>query len=242
MAVVRLQQLDALRGLAAASVVLYHFTAGYPLRFDWLGAPPALSVPWGGFAVRVFFVISGFVILMTLERSAGLGAFMRARFARLYPAYAACLFLTFGLIAATGFNPRSVSGEDALASLTMAPTLIGFGHVEAAYWTLTREIGFYALAGCAFFGLGARHFDRFVVAWLLFSVAANLSFAGRNFYAPQTPIDVLSIVLNVQFPISSRLASSPAGFIAGRGHRWSSSASALPSWRRPFLNGRSCNG
>lgn len=214
MTIGRLQQLDALRGLAALGVVLYHFTLGYPRRFDWLGDPPALSLPWGGFAVRLFFVISGFVILITLERSPGPVAFARARLARLYPPYLACLALTVLLIVLTGFNPRAIGSGDALASLTMVPTLIGYGHVEPAYWTLTREVCFYALAATAFFALGARRFDRFVIGWLFVSIAANLSVAGPNFYAPRTPIDVISIVLNVQFSYLFAL-----GLFAGRFHR-----------------------
>lgn len=63
----RLQGLDALRGLAALAVVLFHYTA----RFDELFATTpqsSLSFPNGHYGVDLFFIISGFVIFMTLQR------------------------------------------------------------------------------------------------------------------------------------------------------------------------------
>ena len=77
----RLQGLDALRGIAALTVVLYHFTLGYQevLRQHRLGL--LFVVSNGHFAVNLFFIISGFVIFMTLESSAGAADFAVSRFA-----------------------------------------------------------------------------------------------------------------------------------------------------------------
>lgn len=52
----RLQHLDALRGLAAFSVVWFHLTAsGYGQEWSNFGK-------YGYLGVHVFFVISGFII------------------------------------------------------------------------------------------------------------------------------------------------------------------------------------
>ena len=61
----RLAQLDALRGIAALAVVLFHYTTRYDQLFGHAQSP-ALSFPYGYLGVNLFFMISGFVILMTL--------------------------------------------------------------------------------------------------------------------------------------------------------------------------------
>ena len=58
----RLAGLDALRGLAAVAVVLFHYTTGYQRFFDSSGSHPLFTLPSGCFGVQLFFCISGFVI------------------------------------------------------------------------------------------------------------------------------------------------------------------------------------
>lgn len=74
----RFHTLDALRGVAAIAVMLYH--AGYQ-------AP--LLMPRGYLAADLFFVLSGFVLAHSYEQrlrdGMGLGAFLRLRLQRLYP-------------------------------------------------------------------------------------------------------------------------------------------------------------
>ena len=67
----RLAELDTLRGIAAIMVLLLHFGI----------------FKYGGAGVDLFFIISGFVIFMSIERSRNLKAFWRSRFVRLYPSY-----------------------------------------------------------------------------------------------------------------------------------------------------------
>ncbi|NNU33532.1 acyltransferase [Mucilaginibacter sp. S1162] len=56
----RILELDALRGIAALLVVAFHFNI--PLR-------DKLSLQWGVTGVDLFFMISGFVILLTLKNT-----------------------------------------------------------------------------------------------------------------------------------------------------------------------------
>jgi peptidoglycan/LPS O-acetylase OafA/YrhL len=66
----RFESLDGLRGIAAVTVVLFHFFSAYvpkllPEQTDdpWWGSDTPLAILYnGGFAVSVFFVLSGFVI------------------------------------------------------------------------------------------------------------------------------------------------------------------------------------
>jgi len=68
----RIQELDVFRGVAALVVVLYHYTAGVN-NIYMTEVVPTTPKPlrWlfdGVQAVNFFFMISGFVIFMTLER------------------------------------------------------------------------------------------------------------------------------------------------------------------------------
>jgi peptidoglycan/LPS O-acetylase OafA/YrhL len=85
----RLQGLDALRGIAAIAVVLTHYTFGFSIFIQAHRPGLLFNVINGHFGVNLFFIISGFVIFMTLERSANLSDFSISRFARLWPAYLA---------------------------------------------------------------------------------------------------------------------------------------------------------
>ena len=64
----RVVELDALRGLAALAVVAFHYTTLYGELYGHSGPPP-LSFGFGNYGVHLFFLISGFVIFMTLERT-----------------------------------------------------------------------------------------------------------------------------------------------------------------------------
>lgn len=55
---------------------------------------------YGFYGVHLFFVVSGFVILTSLERS-GPRKFIISRFVRLYPVYWLVCGLTFGTLTAT---------------------------------------------------------------------------------------------------------------------------------------------
>ena len=78
----RLTELDSLRGIAAMAVVLFHYTTRFTELYGHT-APPVFSVPLGHLGVNLFFMISGFVIFMTLERTLTSRDFIISRFSRL---------------------------------------------------------------------------------------------------------------------------------------------------------------
>ena len=96
---VRFDCLDGLRGWAALSVVLFHATSE-----SFGPAMPVLETPWfgffndGGFAVRVFFVLSGFVLsrrFVVVGDADGVRRLAAGRYAR--------LVVPIGLISAIGY-------------------------------------------------------------------------------------------------------------------------------------------
>src|SRR5437899_2607707 len=93
----RIFGLDVLRGLAAFAVMLHHhgwyYDQLYPGR-----EPLAFNPGPGHFGVELFFIISGFVILMTAEGIGTVGGFVVSRFTRLMPAFLASMLLTTAIL------------------------------------------------------------------------------------------------------------------------------------------------
>src|SRR5262249_17939386 len=98
MASKRYYELDLLRFVAAFSVLLFHYTFRGTAALDHVSD---LSYPWlapvtkdGYLGVDLFFLISGFVILMSAS-SGSKRQFGVSRIVRLYPAYWVCCTATF---------------------------------------------------------------------------------------------------------------------------------------------------
>jgi Predicted acyltransferases len=117
----RYYSLDGLRGLAALSVVLHHwlycFTSFWKTPFQLFGAgyfgsaalllPPLYPFVNGGGAVLIFFVLSGFVLTLGLDRpqAPSYGAYILNRFVRIYPAFAGGILLAALGVALVGYAP-----------------------------------------------------------------------------------------------------------------------------------------
>src|SRR6218665_4144752 len=96
----RVETIDVFRGIAIVLVVLFYFTARLPAHALNIteGAPWPVFFGWVG--VYFFFIISGYCIFMTLERSATVGVFLARRFSRIYPAFVAAgdILFVFGAV------------------------------------------------------------------------------------------------------------------------------------------------
>jgi peptidoglycan/LPS O-acetylase OafA/YrhL len=168
----RLAGLDVLRGLAAAAVMLHHHGEYYDVLYRGR-TPLSVNLNAGHFGVELFFIISGFVILMTIERRATVRDFVVSRFTRLMPTFAAALVLTTVILIFWPMPPlETPTPRQFLANLTMAAELFGESYVDLPYWTLTYELVFYGLMACVLaFGLLRR------VEWVgLVAIAAGLAF------------------------------------------------------------------
>ena len=132
----RLLALDSLRAIAALAVLFYHYTSGY----EHVVGPhiqPVPSVEFGYLGVDLFFVISGFVIAWTLQRSSSLADFAFGRVARLYPAYLAGAAITGIVIFGFGFNPTHIQTSDVAWNTVIGlPQLVNAQNLDASYWTL----------------------------------------------------------------------------------------------------------
>ncbi|WP_431928270.1 acyltransferase family protein [Nonomuraea jabiensis] len=142
----RLYEVDGLRLLAALCVVLFHYTFS-----GWAGgtSPVAFAAEsswskYGYLGVDLFFLISGFVVLMSAwGRSPR--SFLVSRAVRLYPAYWVGVAVTAVVTVTLGQGLFQVTLPQVLANLTMFQAVPDIANVDVVYWTLWAEMRFYFL-------------------------------------------------------------------------------------------------
>jgi peptidoglycan/LPS O-acetylase OafA/YrhL len=170
----RLSQLDGLRAVAAMSVVGFHYTARYDTALVH-AQPLPFSLPWGHLGVELFFVISGFVILMTVDRARSPADFVFSRVSRLFPTYWVAVLLTALTLRTVQMPGFERTAFDIVVNLTMVPNQFGVASIDGAYWSLGIELMFYAWV-LLLWRLGAlRRPALAIAAACAVSLAANLS-------------------------------------------------------------------
>jgi peptidoglycan/LPS O-acetylase OafA/YrhL len=149
----RFTYIDALRGVAASWVLLYHFAGHLTDNFALQRLPGPLHsfINHGWLGVEIFFVLSGFVITYSLRDAAVtpgfLGRFALRRSLRLDPPYWVTILLAYILIrlGVGALAPEPACGDGALLLVNMFyldrildyPSVVGIG------WTLCLEIQLY---------------------------------------------------------------------------------------------------
>jgi peptidoglycan/LPS O-acetylase OafA/YrhL len=182
----RIQELDAVRGLAALAVVFFHYTTRYDQKIGHI-SEPLFSVPWGHYGVELFFLLSGFVIFMTLDKADSGRDFIISRVSRLYPGYWAGMLSTLTTVWFLG-NPYAgyhPSPLDVAINATMFQSYFpGTLFIDGAYWTLCVEVTFYTLI----FGLfltGQLKNIRLAIACLLgVGLVLHILIDGGHISAP----------------------------------------------------------
>jgi len=168
----RLTALDSLRGIAALGVVLFHYLPYYDKLYGHTFTSPSL-LEFGRYGVHLFFILSGFVIFMTLERTRSPGQFGLARAFRLLPALWAGIVLTWLTVQVMGPDDRVVSLGSALLNTTLLHEYLGHPHVDGAYWSLVIEATFYVWIALLFYGLGGwQRLRPMLWLWTFISYAA----------------------------------------------------------------------
>lgn len=166
----RIKSLDVLRGLAATAVMLHHYTQYYDVLYAGRGPLP-FTFGDGHFGVELFFMLSGFVILMTVERKNSLYAFVASRAARLLPAFWAAAGFTTLMLYLRPMPPLiAPTVEMILANATMAPSLFNHTGIDMPYWTLTYELVFYVGIAALFSLRLLKRIELVCLAWLAFDV------------------------------------------------------------------------
>jgi peptidoglycan/LPS O-acetylase OafA/YrhL len=170
----RIPELDALRGLAAISIVAFHYSHGSPLHDRGLYL--------GGLALDLFFVLSGYlissIILAHSEERGFVRNFYARRSLRIWPAYYLLVLSYAGLIAI----------QPSLGDIPALPQYLTFTqHAESyrfaqvrflAYplgplWSLAVEEQFYLIWPLLLWLVGARRMAPLAVAGVVLAIAAR---------------------------------------------------------------------
>ncbi|MEO6580149.1 MAG: acyltransferase [Sphingomicrobium sp.] len=168
--------IDALRGFAAFSVVLFHLGgAGLPK----LASPTTTRLTsWGWTGVEVFFVISGFVIPFVMMKAdyhwRDAGNFLARRFVRIWPPSAMLIALTIAQFVVIN---RMSAGHGGWTSLSTLRILANLAYIvpftdqswlNGILWTLSVEFQYYLFLALAFPLFAANRY------WLVAACAASL--------------------------------------------------------------------
>ncbi|MBK9149128.1 MAG: acyltransferase [Flavobacteriales bacterium] len=149
-----LRTIDAVRGLAALGVVLFHY--GGVVLPTLRPHPLEALLAFGEHGVEVFFVLSGFVIPYSLVRSgytwSSIGPFMWKRYLRIAPlAYISALLMIGYHLLSLFMLGRPVQAHDwpgidaasVIGNLLFHPQIFGSSWFNFAFWTLALEFEFY---------------------------------------------------------------------------------------------------
>jgi peptidoglycan/LPS O-acetylase OafA/YrhL len=156
----RIAFVDGFRGVAIGLVLLFHAFSRWPGIVPYgrrYAGFPVFAYGWLG--VELFFMISGYVILMTLEACDSFKTFLVKRWLRLFPAMLAASALIYGT---ARFLPKRPLGIPIPADiipglLFVEPEWISgllripVRALDGAYWSLFVEVKYYLVFGLLFF-------------------------------------------------------------------------------------------
>jgi peptidoglycan/LPS O-acetylase OafA/YrhL len=198
----RLSALDGLRGVAILLVMGFHYFNSDPKLYpigDALAWIPIFK--YGFLGVELFFIISGFVIALTLEKCATPIEFFIRRLARIWPALLVCSIVTFICVRYSASPFSATKQQDVanfLPSLTLTPNALwtrlfpSVDLIDAVYWTLLVEARFYVIAAILFWAL---HKHRFVLNLVIFTYANVLIRAALQHLVPGSNVIYTAVLI-----------------------------------------------
>ena len=200
-----LDSLVLLRGIAVCMVCLCHFATAFWSKNSLF--------EYGKYGVQAFFVISGFVIPLSLLKGNfswnNYHRFIYKRFIRLYPPYLAALAVTLILLfikSKLHHAPFPESSADIIKSLFYAK----IPEDNPVFWTLIVEAQYYLFIGC-FFLLFFNYFKT--TSYILFPLLLVLS--QTTFLQSITFLHfiVFFFIGNVGFLIHEKLGKATINYI-----------------------------
>lgn len=163
----RLYALDLLRFIAAMAVVAVHWCF---VQGDMQPIMKIDAAKYGLFGVHLFFMISGFVILMSAQGQ-DVRSFIVARIIRLYPAFWICCTISALFVLITG-DPL-LGWAEYLGNMMMFADPRAAPYINDAYWSLVVEAKFYLLITVLLL-FGAVHRIELVMwGWLVIAAVPS---------------------------------------------------------------------
>lgn len=175
----RYLELDAFRGIAILLVMISHYTWAYDFHFNTLDQH-SFHFPFAGeLGVKFFFIISGFVIFLSLKNLSNVKDFLINRFSRLYPTYWICLLITLLFILIFPVPSINYTFYEILANFSMVQGYLKIKHIDQVYWSLGIELVFYGLMALIFKLKLIKHINAISFLWLLLVL---LSLINKSFF------------------------------------------------------------
>lgn len=231
----KIDSIQCLRGLAAIAVMMSHSLVN-------ITAPGQAEVARflflsGGSGVDLFFIISGFILVVSTAKSDGTlaytGSFLARRMLRIWPAYVAATLLFMWVGYGGGVFLYGPAQERILKSLAFIPLDFSgdapfFGYAALAVgWTLNYEVYFYLIAAATM--LFGRLRWAAMMLWMILTLLIAPAFLSgftfaSSFRQPLTGyanIVTNPIILNFAAGVAIGLAaqhvpaSLPRRFLAG---------------------------
>lgn len=174
----RIYSLDVLRFFAALAVVAFHYAAfGYKFTGERVDALVPIA-KYGYLGVDLFFMISGFVVLMSAVGRTP-RQFFNSRFVRVVPMFWIACLCTYVVLQLLPQDALRVSTRDfllnmGLASITPLQPLLHVRFLDGSYWTLVQETMFYIWVWLALITGLIRHVRLLLYGWLAVTCAALL--------------------------------------------------------------------
>jgi len=160
----RIHFLDGIRGLAILLVVLFHTFSAHSDVLPYEEYKDIIIFKYGFLGVQLFFLLSGFVILMTLEKSKSFWNFIYKRWLRLFPAMLIVSVLLYLIV--SFLFPRKTEQPNIYSLipglLFIEPGIIGsvlktnIIVLEQSFWSLYIEMKFYIVIGICYFMFGRK--------------------------------------------------------------------------------------
>lgn len=171
--------LDPVRFFAAFWVMNYHylFVIGLSNNLNWYR--------YGNLGVQLFFIISGFVIIESLQGKT-FKEFATSRFIRIVPIFWILCTATYLL---TLFVPGAKIPlfSEYMISMTMFADIINgaarnhLNLVDPAYWTLTVELIFYLTIAIFTYFFSFKKIRYFLLSWFVISVLSFIYKVDQTF-------------------------------------------------------------
>lgn len=190
--------IDLLRIMAASWVVLFHLNLTGKSTYNWY----LFVCSYGYLGVPVFFLVSGYCILIALQHAKTPGEFIIRRLFRIFPPYWFSLVITCAVILfykiSSGTNsaatlPKSIPAIGATLALLTVP-VTKTAPINWVYWTLPFEVFFYLVTfACSFFK--KQYFTLAIIGITLLSAFFPILKSGPLFFLKFWPLFALGMVL-----------------------------------------------
>lgn len=193
----KIQNIQALRGMAALSIVIFHLI---PIEEKYGGVKTILPffVQVGRLGTDLFFVISGFILVVIARGKhkslAEAGKFLFRRVTRIYPTYLfyTLLVLVVFFIQPTWVNSSQGNQFDLWASLFLLPsdTL----PLVMVAWALVHFMYFYILFSLIILFFSEKNLGIIVLIWGLGVIFLNMTMKTHS-----PTLDVITHPVTIEF-------------------------------------------